>query len=94
MERERRKFLEGYVKSCTDKELESVVRIIAEFERAKGAHPKWPADEIHQAAIVSEEAGELVKSSLQYRYEGRHKSECRKEAIQTGAMALRFLVGE
>jgi hypothetical protein len=48
-------------------------------------------DYVYGAGIVSEEAGELMKACIQYQYEGRRYNEIESEAIQTGAMALRFL---
>jgi len=66
-----------------------------ELDRAIAQHPDWPPDPIHAAAIVAEEAGELVQAALHIVYEcndlraGRERM--RKEAIQTAAMAVRFL---
>lgn len=65
---------------------------LMELDRAEKKHPSWPDDLIHRAAIVSEEAGELLRASLQNNYEGDRLIAMRKEAEQTGAMALRFLV--
>jgi hypothetical protein len=64
---------------------------LEELAKAEYLHPKWPKDEIHAAAIVGEEAGELIRASLQNTYGGGKVSAMRKEAIQTGAMAIRFL---
>ena len=66
--------------------------IVNEYERAMSKHPEWPRDVIHAAAIVTEESGELVRAALQFEYEqGEHQS-LQNEGIQTGAMAVRFLV--
>lgn len=57
--------------------------------------PTWPSDPLHALAVLGEEFGELTKAVLQAVYEP-HKSNpahVRAEAIQTAAMALRFLVG-
>jgi NTP pyrophosphatase (non-canonical NTP hydrolase) len=67
--------------------------IFAELKRAEAKFPGWPADPVHGAAILAEEAGELVKAALDFYY-GRHDGvdPMEKEAAQTGAMALRFLI--
>lgn len=65
--------------------------IISEVFRAEAKHPNWPDDPIHQAAIVNEEAGELIRAALQYQYEGGSREEIRKEAIQTAATCIRLL---
>jgi len=66
--------------------------IIEELARARAKFPWWPKDPIHAAAIVAEEAGELVKDALQMVYEPDKPHNIAKEAIQTAAMALRFLL--
>lgn len=60
--------------------------LIKELRRAEQIHPDWPEDLIHAAAIVSEEAGELVKAANQ-----GDKVSMKREAIHTGAMVIRFL---
>lgn len=64
---------------------------LQELERAEAKHPAYPPDPIHAAAILAEEAGEVVKAALQFTYEGGTLVDMEKEAIQTGAMAIRFL---
>lgn len=54
-------------------------------------HPGFPEDPIHAAAIVAEENGELQQAVLQWVYEGGRETAVYEEAIQTAAMALRFL---
>ena len=65
--------------------------ILMELQRAEKKFPEWPKDHIHQAAIVAEESGELVKAALQNHYEGGDIFSMKREAIHTAAMALRFL---
>lgn len=74
--------------------------ILKELKRAKKKHPQWPDHIVARAAIVGEEAGELVRAALQFKYDSAsHGSKerfdqldaLRKEAIQTAAMAIRFL---
>lgn len=76
----------------------AVVAILLELARAELKWPFWPGDDlVHAAGILAGEAGECLKAANHYR-EGRHTdgmesmfaAEC--EAIQAGAMALRFLV--
>ena len=74
--------------------------LLDELDRAQRLHPKWPDDEVHAAAIVAEEAGELVQAALNHYYRKPKNSDpwvldaekMRTEAIHTGAMALRFLI--
>lgn len=68
-------------------------QVFAEVERAIKKFPTWPTDPLHALAVLGEEFGELTKAVLQMTYEP-HKVEAhevRDEAIQTAAMALRFL---
>jgi NTP pyrophosphatase (non-canonical NTP hydrolase) len=66
----------------------------AELERAVAKFPTWPTDPLHAAGVVGEEAGELYKAVLQRVYEPHKASieDVRAEAIQTAAMAVRFLL--
>jgi hypothetical protein len=68
--------------------------VLAEVERATAKFPTWPTDPLHALAVLGEEFGELTKAVLQSVYEP-HKvgpDDVREEAIQTAAMALRFLM--
>lgn len=64
-----------------------------ELERALAKFPTWPTDPVHALAVLGEEFGELTKDVLQQTYEPHKTSRdrIRKEAIQTAAMALRFI---
>lgn len=68
-------------------------KILAEVERAKTLHPRWPADIIHATAIVAEEAGEAVKAALDHTYFGKPIAEVERELIHTAATCLRALEG-
>lgn len=70
---------------------EIIKQILDEVERAEKKHPHWPIGPIHQAAIVCEESGELIRSALQFEYEGGNKDEMKTEAIHTAATCIRFL---
>lgn len=68
--------------------------VLAELNRAMEKFPTWPTDPLHALAVLGEEYGELNKEVLQLTYEP-HKSSpaaVREEAIQTAAMAIRFLL--
>ena len=51
----------------------------------------WPIDIIHGAAIVGEEAGEVLKAALQHTYESKEYGPCLDEAIHTAVTAMRFI---
>lgn len=77
------------------KKLESIIdEVREEISKAIRKFPTWPDNAIMAAAVVAEEAGELVKHANEASWEpGKTTHEAvRKEAIQTAAMALRFLV--
>jgi hypothetical protein len=67
--------------------------VMGEVSRATRKFPTWPDDPLHAVAILGEEFGELTKAVLQTIYEPHkvQEGELRTEAIQTAAMALRFL---
>jgi len=67
--------------------------VMDEVARATRLFPTWPTDPLHALAILGEEFGELTKAVLQTAYEPHkvREGELRTEAVQTAAMALRFL---
>lgn len=65
--------------------------VFTELSRAEAKFPGFPTDPVHAAAIVVEEAGELQQAALEHTYEGGELEQVRNEAVQTAAMALRFL---
>ncbi|NNV54558.1 hypothetical protein [Limnovirga soli] len=69
----------------------NIISMLQEYQSACDKHPEWPANFIEGAAIVCEESGELIRAALQEKYEKGRYYDMHKEAIQTGAMALRFL---
>ena len=68
--------------------------IKAELARAMAKFPNWPTDALHAVGVVAEEMGELQKEVLQLAHEPHKSSKewVRKEALQTAAMAIRFLM--
>lgn len=72
---------------------EEVIALINhEIDRAERKFPTFPKDPLHASGVVSEEAGELAQAAVQWTYEGGSRDQCQIEAIQTAAMAIRFLV--
>jgi NTP pyrophosphatase (non-canonical NTP hydrolase) len=72
--------------------IDAETNIQRELERAESKFPGFPTDPVHAAAILQEESGELIQAALQFTYEGGSFDAMKKEAVQVGAMALRFLV--
>lgn len=68
-----------------------VGEILTELERAETIHPNWPTDPIHAAAIMMEEAGEVVKAVNDSVEKGSDTENCKTEAIHAAAMCIRFL---
>jgi len=66
--------------------------IIVELDRATRQHPEWPDDIIHAAAIIMEEAGELMKACLDLVYFGGSERSVRNEVVSVAAMAERFML--
>lgn len=66
-------------------------KIENELKRAQKLHPLFPADLIHQVAIVSEESGEAMKAALDHYYFGKPIEDVKTELIQTAAVCVRVL---
>lgn len=66
--------------------------VAEELNRAIMAYPNWPDDLVRCAAFVAEEAGELIKAANEYDDGTGSINEMREEAVQTAAMAIRFLL--
>ena len=69
--------------------------IFEELRKAEKKHPTWPEDLIYASTNVVEEAGELLQATKEYHEEphlGTTQKDMIKEAAQTGAMAIRFLM--
>ena len=68
--------------------------VLEELARATCKYPTWPTDPLHALAVLGEEFGELTKAVLQRAYEPDKASlaDVREEAVETAAMALRFLL--
>ena len=68
-----------------------ISEILEELSRAKRIHPGWPIDPVHAASLLIEEAGELQKAANEFTYQDKTAAAMANEAIQTGAMVIRFL---
>lgn len=64
-----------------------------EVKRAREIHD-WPKDIIHQAAIISEESGEVIQAALNHVYSGASMAKIEQEVIHTAATCIRFLEGK
>jgi NTP pyrophosphatase (non-canonical NTP hydrolase) len=68
--------------------------ICEEYVRATEVWPDFPTDVVHAAAIVVEEAGELLQAANNIRWKDddiANRENLLEEATQVGAMAVRFL---
>jgi len=80
------------MRTTTKREKEILMAFHAELVNAEIKHPCWSDDAVHAAAILNEEAGELIQAALAYHYGNGDKGHMESEAVQCGAMALRFLL--
>lgn len=72
-------------------EFQLMFDILSELKRAETIHPNWPSDPVHAAAVLAEEAGEVVKAVNNVVTKHKGDSDYRTEAIQCAAMCVRFL---
>jgi NTP pyrophosphatase (non-canonical NTP hydrolase) len=70
----------------------ATTEILAELDRSEQKHPNWPSDQIHAAAVIAEEAGELVRAVNEETWKGADPKLSDEEAVQTAAMCLRFIL--
>jgi hypothetical protein len=68
-----------------------LIEILSEVQRAETKYPNWPECNVKRAAIVLEEAGELIREANQLDEGTGSFSNLRTEAIQTAAMCIRLL---
>lgn len=71
--------------------MDAIEAIKGEVESATKKFPLWPRDPIHAASVLSEESGELVRAANNFVYHAGDRLEMLREAIQVGAMAVRFI---
>lgn len=72
---------------------DAVAIVLGELRRAMAKFPTWPTDPLHAVGVLNEEVGELNKELLQLTYEPHKvtRESVHTEAVQSAAMALRFL---
>jgi len=70
---------------------EAIDAILDELILALRKWPNWTEDVVHGAAILGEEAGEVLRAALRLTYEGGSVDDLRREVCQCGAMCLRML---
>ena len=68
--------------------------LLDEVRKATEKFPIWPTDPLHAVAILNEEVGELNQAILQSIYEPKKSGpiDVSGEAIQAGAMVVRFIM--
>lgn len=69
-----------------------IMTIESRLRYANNKHPHWPESHVEKAAIVQEKCGELIRASLQHKYEKGPYYAMHDKAIQTAAMCIRFLL--
>ena len=80
----------GYKKQFFER---CLVAIVGELEHLEETHPDWPDDPARAATLVLEKASELLQTSVNRDGEtSRHQEHILEGAVQTGALALRFLL--
>jgi len=72
---------------------ESLTAIMDELTKAEKKHSHWPEDLIHMVGIMTEECGEAMQAAIDCTYSSGDLEHLKLELAQTGAMALRSLIG-
>ena len=70
---------------------QAVMVIVEEVNQARELFPSFPECPYRGLAVIGEEFGELQQAALQHDYEGGDRKAIRKEAVQLGAVVIRFL---
>lgn len=79
-------------KLCCDKRLQAFGFIRGEHIKSCEQHPFWPINNIAAGkAIVDEEYCELQKAYNDYTFHGGKFEDLLTEAVQTGAMVVKFI---
>ena len=68
-----------------------LIEIMCEVERAERKYPDWPSCNVKRAAIILEEAGELIREANQLDEGKGSITNLRTETIQTAATCIRML---
>lgn len=65
--------------------------VVEEMNKAITKHPQWPSNVVEMAAIVTEEAGEVIREANHIREGIGSIEDVRKELIHTAGTAIRML---
>ena len=65
--------------------------VMKEMANAHIKHGNFPTDCVYGAAIVMEEAGEVIQAALNVEFKRGSKQKLRSEVAQTAAAAIWFL---
>ncbi len=68
-----------------------LIEILEEIKKATAKHPVWPPDAVSRAAIVSEEAGEVIREANHIREGHGDPKALRLELIQTAGTCIRMI---
>lgn len=71
--------------------LASIICVLEEVARAEAKHPTWPQDNVKRAAIIVEEAGEVIREANRLDEGVGCLKALRMEVIQTAATCFRML---
>jgi len=69
----------------------ALIEILAEMNRAIKKHPVWPMSPVERAAIVVEEAGEVIREANHIREGAGDVQALRMELIQTAGTCIRMI---
>ena len=69
----------------------ALIEILMEMKRATEKHPEWPTCPVHRAAILSEEAGEVIREANHIREGHGDLKALRMELIQTAGTCIRMI---
>lgn len=85
--------MEIFLNSTHGRNQVAINDMLEELGAAEQVHPHWPEEVIHAGAILTEEAGECLRDCVTYDETGIPDliTSMRQEAVQTGAMAIRFI---
>lgn len=68
-----------------------IFEILEEMRKAKSKHPTWPMDAVSRAAIVAEEAGEVIREANHIREGHGDPQALRLELVQTAGVCVRMI---
>ena len=69
-----------------------IIQVLQEMRSAQSKHPEWPEDNVKRAAIVLEEAGEVIREANLLDEGHGSVDGLKSELVQTAGTCLRHLV--